>query len=131
MSSGGGFGGGGTEQSRRALVGLPGGASEGDGEDLMATEDLRAAAALMGEAQRVANIGSWEWHLSDGAAKWSDQLYRIFGLEQPGFQPTLEGYLAHVHPEDRKFVRRMVEEGIEERSPFRFEHRIIRSDGQE
>ncbi len=131
MSSRGGFGGGSGGRSHGALVGLPGGGPEGDREDLAATEDLRAAAALLGEAQRVAGYGSWEWRLRDGEVKWSDQLYRIFGLDPRSVQPTLDGYLAHVHPEDRKFVRRMVEESVEERSTFRFEHRIIRGDGQE
>ena len=85
----------------------------------------------MGEAQRVANFGSWEWRMRDDSVRWSDQLYRIFGLELRSFQPTLDAYLAHVHPEDRKFVRRMFDRCIEERSPCQFEHRIIRSDGQE
>jgi diguanylate cyclase (GGDEF)-like protein/PAS domain S-box-containing protein len=103
------------------------GARAGGGD----TEDLRDAAALMGDAERVANFGSWEWRLRDDHVTWSDQLFRILGFEPGDFRPTLDQYLAHVHPDDRRSVRRQVQEAIDELRPFRFEHRIIRADGEE
>ena len=50
-------------------IGLPGGAGAGDpaGREPAehASRDLRQAAALMSDAQRIANFGSWEWELAD------------------------------------------------------------------
>ena len=72
--------------SAKNLFGLPSAQdAPRDGTDLAhrASEELRAAAELMKDAQRVANFGSWEWRVADDEVSWSDQLYRIFGVE-PG-----------------------------------------------
>src|SRR6185312_6539939 len=44
-------------------------------------EALREAAADMGTAQRVAHVGSWQWDLRNDDVQWSEELYRIFGLD--------------------------------------------------
>ncbi len=96
-----------------------------------ATEELRAAADLMMEAQRVANFGSWEWRVAEDDVSWSDQLYRIFGLDPETFEATLEGYLEHVHEDDREHARAEIQAGVLEQRAYRFEHRIVRPDGEE
>ena len=96
-----------------------------------ATGELRAAAALMGEAQRVANFGSWEWRVADDDVSWSDQLYRIFGLDPETFDATLAGYLEHVHEDDREHARKEIEAGVSEQRAYRMEHRIVRPTGEE
>ena len=99
-----------------------------------ATEELRAAAELMADAQRVANFGSWEWRLAGNEVYWSDQLYRIFGIEQgqdPNpFRTTFAKYLERVHPDERAEVRLKIETALGDVKPFRFEHRIVRPDGE-
>ena len=93
-------------------------------------DELRAAAARMSEAQRVANIGSWEWRVSDDRVTWSDQLFRIFGLDPATFEPSYEGVLRQVHPIDRERVRVEIETAVRERRPYRLEHRVT-VDGSE
>ena len=57
--------------------------------------------ARMVEAQRLANLGSWSWEVGTDRLEWSDQLYRIYGLD-PGAVPLgLDTYLAQVHTQDR------------------------------
>ena len=129
-------GGAGGGRSRPPLFGVPSPSDKspvagGSDLDRSATEELRAAAALMSEAQRVANFGSWEWRVRDNHVSWSDQLYRILGLDRATVTPTFDAYLEHVHPEDRERVRREIRAGIDERRPYRFEHRIIRPGGEE
>ena len=46
-------------------------------------EELRRAGALLAEAQRLAHLGSWERDLATGRVTWSEELYRIYGLN-PG-----------------------------------------------
>ena len=94
-----------------------------------AAEELRAAAALMTEAQRVANFGSWEWRTKEDTVTWSEQLYRIFGLDPATFEATFDAYLDRIHPEDRARVAETVQSAIEEGVPYRFEHRVVRPDG--
>jgi len=86
--------------------------------------NARAAAALMSEAQRVANFGSWEWWVLEDRVTWSDQLFRIFGLDPSTFEPTLAGYLKQVHPDDRARILREIEAGVKDRRPYSFEHRL-------
>ena len=128
---------GGGAQSAKNLFGLPSAHdAPGDGTDLAhrASEELRAAADLMQDAQRVANFGSWEWRLADDEVFWSDQLYRIFGIE-PGrtrtpFRETFATYLERVHPDEQVEVRKKIEAALGDANPFRFEHRIVRPDGE-
>jgi len=105
----------------------------GPGEERLAhgaMDELRAAAARMSEAQRVADIGSWEWRVSDDRVTWSDHLFRIFGLDPATFEPSYEGFLRQVHPVDRARVRVEIEAAVRERRPYRFEHRVT-VDGSE
>ena len=95
-----------------------------------AMDELRAAAARMSEAQRVADIGSWEWRVSDDRVTWSDHLFRIFGLDPATFEPSYEGFLRQVHPGDRGLVRVEIETAVRERRPYRLEHRVT-VDGSE
>lgn len=133
----GGFRAGGGARSGKNLFGLPSARdAPGDGIDLAhrASEELRAAADLMADAQRVANFGSWEWRVAEDQVSWSDQLYRIFGLakekEPSTFRVTFSTYLDRVHPDEQADVRTKIEVALGEVKPFRFQHRIIRPDGE-
>src|SRR6185312_13659211 len=81
------------------------------------------------EAQRVAQIGSWEWTVSEDRVRWSDQLYDIYGLAKTAFVPTYEGFLARVVPEDVEHTRAVIGEALASICPFVYDHRIRRPDG--
>lgn len=124
----------------RALHEVPGGDADGvDGPEVAdekslarrAAEELRAAATLMAEAQRVANFGSWEWRLPEDTVTWSEQLFRLFGLDPATFQATFDAYVERIHPEDRERVVAAIRQAIADREAFRFEHRVVRPDGEE
>jgi PAS domain S-box-containing protein len=92
--------------------------------------DLAQTASRLSEAQALAHIGHWDWDIRRDVVRWSDELYRIFGL------PVVEkadyaSYLERLHPEDRPFVNETVQRALAERRPFAFEHRIVRPDGSE
>ena len=91
---------------------------------------LRRSELNLSEAQRVAEFGSWEWDIVRDEVTWSDQLYRIYGLEQKGFQATFEGYLERVHPEDRDRVSNQIRAAVVRGGSFTFEERIVRPDGE-
>ena len=85
--------------------------------------------ALLGEAQGVAHIGSWEWHIASDEVAWSDELYRIHGLENDHTPTSYEGLLMHVHPDDREVVDGILRATSAQHSSFSFEHRLVRPDG--
>lgn len=95
-----------------------------------AAEELRASEALLEEAQAIARLGSWEWDVLTGAVTWSDALYAVFGLDPSSFEPSFERFLEHVHPEDRAIAEHHAVEAARHATPFDYEHRIVRPDGE-
>lgn len=81
-------------------------------------------------AQAVAKIGSWEGDLSLINNIWSAETYRIFETTPDRFQPTHEGFLQLVHPEDRETVDRAFHDSLRLHEPQRLEHRIVMLDGR-
>lgn len=60
---------------------------------------------------------------------WSDEVYRIFGLQPQEFGATYQAFLDHVHPDDRKAVNDAYAGSIVEgRDSYEIEHRVVRSD---
>jgi len=58
--------------------------------------------ALLSEAQEVARLGSWEYDLRSGRLTWSEELYRLFGVDPATFTPTPESILDLIDPADRE-----------------------------
>jgi len=98
------------------------------GERDAASRQVRYAATSLAEAQQLAHVGSWEWHVAANRITWSDELYRIYGVA-PQSELSYESFLEHVHPDDRELARTIVERALEERTPFEITHRIVRADG--
>jgi PAS domain S-box-containing protein len=94
-----------------------------------AEREVRKSEQRLNHAQQIANVGSWEWDVQGGALWWSEQVYRQMG-EQPGrFTPTYDGFLQHVHPEDRAAFDAAVQRALAETAPYEGEFRIVRPDG--
>jgi PAS domain S-box-containing protein len=94
-----------------------------------AEEEIGRREAQLVEAQRIARLGSYEWNLRENTVRRSEELYRIFGLLPQEFEPTYEGYLARVHPEDRSTTKEIIDRSFPDGQPFDFEERIVRPDG--
>jgi PAS domain S-box-containing protein len=96
-----------------------------------AEEELRETAANLEKSQRIAHLGSWVWDIAEDKEWWSDEHYRIFGLE-PG-SVVLDGFdfLNYIHPDDRERVDKIEREAAENCTPFTVEYRVIRPDGTE
>jgi PAS domain S-box-containing protein len=93
-------------------------------------ERLKQTKSQLAEAQHVARVGSWNWDVKRDVLTWSDELYCLFGLAPQEVEPTVESYLELIHPEDREFVSRVIEESLESLKPFSHSPRIMRADGE-
>jgi PAS domain S-box-containing protein len=80
-------------------------------------------------AQQITHIGSWEWCVATGAVAWSDELYRLYGLDPGSTAITVDFFLSRVHEGDRAMVRRRVAEALERGGRFAWIERIVRADG--
>jgi PAS domain S-box-containing protein len=92
-------------------------------------EALRESRGRLVEAQRIAGMGSWEIDWATRAVRWSDEMYRLFGVTADQFQPSIENFLAAVPAEDQPAIWRSVEEAIAGKAPYRVDHRVVRADG--
>jgi PAS domain S-box-containing protein len=93
------------------------------------TEELRESEAQLAEAQQLAQIGSWSRELATNVVAWSDEIFRIFGMEPQKSGTTYQAFLEKVHPDDRMAVRAVIEDAFKYHRPFSCEYRISRLDG--
>ncbi len=81
-------------------------------------------------AQRIARIGSWEWDVAGDRTVWSQELYRIYGIEPEEFGGDYEAFLEFIHPDDRDQVRGAVAATYDGTNEFSWQARIVRGDGE-
>ncbi|HEY3494000.1 MAG TPA: GAF domain-containing protein [Polyangiaceae bacterium] len=80
-------------------------------------------------AQQITHIGSWEWNPATNVVTWSDELYRIYGLEPRSCEITFQTFLGKLHPADRERVQQEVGRAIERGGRFSYVERVVRPDG--
>ena len=95
-----------------------------------AEEALRKSEELHKEAQMVAHIGHWELYPEIGTPVWSDEIFRIFGLNPQESEPSFTDHETHLHPDDWPLLNKAVTLASTEGTPFDIIFRIVRSDGE-
>ena len=91
---------------------------------------LRRATEQFIEAQRVSGVGHWDYDIENDDLVWSDEVYRIVGVDPDEFEHSHDGFFAFVHPDDRdrlNYERSRALAGVE---PLDAVHRIIRPSGE-
>jgi PAS domain S-box-containing protein len=94
-----------------------------------AEEALQQSQFYLVEAQRLAHMGSWAFNAT-GFTYWSSELFQVHGVDPRGKPPTVEEYLALVHPEDRAFMKQGITNMLADHLAFDFTKRIVRPDGE-
>ncbi|MBI5297919.1 MAG: PAS domain S-box protein [Chloroflexi bacterium] len=93
---------------------------------------LRDSQSILNTAEEVAGVGSWRWNLSSQKVTWSDQMFRLFGVEQEGFDGDLSRVIAEsIHPDDVAAVQEANRRVMEEARPTPMSYRILLPDGAE
>ncbi|MEO8053737.1 MAG: response regulator [Acidobacteriota bacterium] len=93
------------------------------------TRDLARSQALLADAQRIAQIGTWEYDLRNRTLAWSEELYRLYGLDPAAGDPTPDAVAAMTVPEDREAVSRELARSRTTGTAFSTEFRIRRPNG--
>lgn len=87
---------------------------------------LKESEERLNRAQRIAHLGSWELDIERNELTWSDEVFRIFGMEPQSFVPCYEDFLRSIHPDDREKVHNIFMDSLrEENVGFEIEHRIV------
>jgi two-component system cell cycle sensor histidine kinase/response regulator CckA len=92
---------------------------------------LRESQHLLAQMQQIARVGTWTWDVAANTVAWSDELFRLYGLEPQSIAIGYESFLTLIHPNDRAMVDGAVRRAFETHQPFAFDHRIVRPDGTE
>ncbi len=91
---------------------------------------LRKSEHSLKKAQRVARVGSWEWHIPTNSLEWSDEMYHIFGIDKDSFTGHLADVIETViHPDDRQAVEQANLAVINDKNAVPLEYRIIWPNG--
>ena len=92
--------------------------------------ELARSERRMIEAQRISQVGSYDFEIATNTNIWSDQLYRIYGREPQSFNASYDVFLSMLLPEDRERVMAVHQRAMETLEPFEMEERVVWPDGQ-
>jgi len=96
-----------------------------------AQERLRKSEANLKKAEKIAKLGNWEWNILTNEIIWSDEVYRIYGIDPATDKPSFEVVIQAVAPEDRDRFVKSVEDAVKRGTHFEGEYRMIGLDGTE
>ena len=82
------------------------------------------------QVQKIAHIGVWEWNLVTNEKYWSNEMYRIYGLDPQELAPPYNVFLSYVHPDDRNYVDNATK-GALKGQPYDIDFRIVLTNGEE
>jgi len=118
------------ERSNRDLESATAELEQEIAERRRAEEGLIESQMQLAEAQELTMLGSWSWDVETDRMYWSDQMYRIYGVDQADFGADFEGFMMLVHADDREAVRAVVDKLRLSEDSFAMDHRVVRSDGK-
>jgi PAS domain S-box-containing protein len=98
-------------------------------ERLRVERDLRQSEQRLAQAQRLSGLGNWEWDVNRRVLIWSDQSYRLVGLEPQDDIPTSR-FSKMVHPDDLPALRETSQAALRGEKPYDIEYRVRRTDGE-
>lgn len=84
----------------------------------------------LADAQNIAHIGTWDFYLTLGELKWSDETYRIFEVDAKQTQISYEQYINIVHPDDRENLESTYNNSVKNKNRYEIEHRLLMPDGR-
>ncbi len=90
---------------------------------------LKISEKRLKDAQKTAHIGHWELDYKTNIFLWSDEIYRIFGLEPQKISANYEIFTQKIHPDDRKYVFESFDNSVKNKSDYNIVHRLKLQNG--
>ncbi len=99
-------------------------------ERKLAEEALERTSSTLAEAQKIAHLGSFEYITANRSTIWSEEQYRIFGLDPIDPSPEYDVMLKEfIHPDDAASMHEEFTNAMQNCAAYEHEHRIVRPDG--
>jgi PAS domain S-box-containing protein len=81
--------------------------------------------------EQMSGVGHWRLERNTGVVEWSDEVYRIHGVERDSFDPNLDSALDFYVEGDRQALTEMIQRGLEDGEGYMAKLHIVRPDGEE
>jgi PAS domain S-box-containing protein len=91
-------------------------------------QQLNKSEENLKEAQKIANVGHWEYDIKNDKLSWSDQTYRIYGVSPNSFTPTFEKMAQLIHPDDAHRVKKLYFKSLRNKTKLKTTFRIFTQD---
>src|SRR3984893_7159912 len=96
----------------------------------LAQEKLQRSEAYLAQAEKLTHTGTWAWDpRTDQVLFCSDEMFRLFGLDQRESLPTRNNFRQRVHPEDRDRLDESFEKSLRDKAESFYEYRVLMPDG--
>lgn len=92
-------------------------------------ESLKRSEARLNAAQKVAQVGSFEWDIKHDQLRWSDEHFRLWGFQPQIFTPTVQQFEQGLHPDDAERVKQTLLEALQGDGAYACDHRVCWADG--
>ena len=92
-------------------------------------EELRKRSERLEEAQRTAQTGDWEYDIQAGKVTWSDEMYRIFGVDPRRYVPSAKSDEEFCHPDDAPALRKALGHFFATEEELDIDYRIVTPQG--
>jgi len=93
-------------------------------------QELKDHEKSLSEAQRIAQLGFWDWDIVSGQLKWSPEIYKIFGRTPETFEVTYANFLITIPEPDRSLLEKAVKQALDFNHPYAIEHRLLLPSGE-
>ena len=94
------------------------------------TLKLKELNKSLNQAQKISNIGNWEWHIDSDTAVWSDEMYKIYGVSKDTFYPSHKNVAKTILPADTPKLEQGINSLLNGKIFTPFEFRIKRPSGE-
>ncbi len=99
-------------------------------EKIKLENKLSVSERISKEAQRITEIGFWEYDIARDSLHWSDEVFRIYDVDPRQFPGSYNSFLNFVHPDDRDTVNAAYVNSLKEQKPYSIDHRLLMPDGK-
>ena len=92
-------------------------------------DNLEREKRRLKRAEELTHSGWWVQKASGEDVEWSEEIYKILGVDISTFIPTYDSFFSIVHPQDAEGLKKAYQQAVENKSEYSHNYRILRPDG--
>jgi signal transduction histidine kinase len=89
------------------------------------SKELENTYDVLDYGQQIAQLASFSLNLHNNSVWWSSEIFNVLEMQEIIFEHTLEWFYQSVHPDDKQRVENTIEQALQNKESYCFEHRVI------